>query len=73
MACRPAAARCRIGRPHLGGQLGAELAASLHRKGWVEPTEQPRQLKLTPAGNRGIHRLGISLEPAADHTKSHTD
>jgi len=60
----------RIGRPHLGGQLGADLAASLGRKGWVEPTEQPRHLKLTPAGKRGLHRLGIRLEPADDHPKT---
>jgi len=57
----------RIGRPHLGGQLGAQLAASLHRKGWVKPTGQPRGLKLTPAGNRALHRLGIHLQAAADH------
>jgi DNA-binding transcriptional ArsR family regulator len=63
----------RIGRPHLGGELGAQLAASLHRKGWVKPTEQPRRLKLTPAGKRGLHGLGIRVEPAADHPNRHTD
>ena len=26
-----------IGRPHLGGQLGAQLAASLRQTGWVNP------------------------------------
>ncbi len=59
----------RIGRPHLGGQLGAQLAASLRRQGWVKPTEQPRGLKLTPAGNKALHRLGIRLEAAADNPK----
>jgi DNA-binding transcriptional ArsR family regulator len=63
----------RIGRPHLGGQLGAQLAASLHQKGWVKPTAQPRRLELTPAGNKALHRLGIRLEAAADHAKNHTD
>jgi DNA-binding transcriptional ArsR family regulator len=55
-----------IGRPHLGGQLGAELAISLHQRGWMKPTEQPRRLKLTPAGKRGLQRLGIRLKAAAD-------
>lgn len=55
----------RIGRPHLGGQLGAQLAASLHQKGWVTDTEEARRLKLTPAGNKALHHLGIRFEPAA--------
>ena len=63
----------RIGRPHLGGQLGAQLAASLRQQGWVKPTAQPRRLELTPAGNKALHRLGIRLEAAADHAKNHTD
>ena len=56
-----------IGRPHLGGQLGAQLAVSLRQKGWVKPTQQPRRPKLTPAGNKALHRLGIGLEAASDH------
>ena len=60
----------RIGRPHLGGQLGAQLAASLRQKGWVKPTAQPRRLELTPAGNKALHRLGIRLEAAADHPRT---
>src|SRR5580700_6667427 len=59
-----------IGRPHLGGQLGAQLAASLRQKGWVKPTAQPRRLELTPAGNKGLRRLGIRLEAAADHPRT---
>jgi hypothetical protein len=44
----------------------------------VEPVdqlggEQPRRLKLTPAGNEALHRLGIRLEVAADNPKIHTD
>src|SRR6202035_1788625 len=57
----------RIGRPHLGGQLGAQLAASLRQKGWVNPTEQPRRLELTPAGTKALRRLGIRLQAAIDH------
>jgi DNA-binding transcriptional ArsR family regulator len=60
----------RIGRPHLGGQLGAQLAASLRQKGWVKPTSQPRRLELTPAGNKGLRRLGIRLEAAAAHPRA---
>jgi DNA-binding transcriptional ArsR family regulator len=39
-------------RPHLGGALGAALldAWSAHR--WVERTERPRILRVTPAGHR---------------------
>jgi DNA-binding transcriptional ArsR family regulator len=50
-----------VGRPHLGGLLGAELARSLKARGWVEPLEQPRRLTLTTAGHRGLRRLGIQL------------
>jgi DNA-binding transcriptional ArsR family regulator len=49
------------GRPHLGGQLGAQLAASLRQRGWVEPTEQSRRLRVTPSGNRALRRLGIHV------------
>jgi len=62
-----------IGRPHLGGELGAQLAVSLHRNGWVKPTAQPRRLKLTPAGNRCLQRLGIRLKAAADQAKNEND
>ncbi len=57
----------RIGRPHLGGQLGVQLAASLRQEGWLETTEQPRRLTLTRARNKALHRLGIRLQAATDH------
>jgi DNA-binding transcriptional ArsR family regulator len=47
------------GRPHLGGQLGAQLAASLQQRGWIEPAGRPRRLRVTPAGHRALRRLGI--------------
>jgi DNA-binding transcriptional ArsR family regulator len=47
------------GRPHLGGQLGAELAASVRQRGWVESAGRPRRLRLTPAGHAALRRLGI--------------
>jgi DNA-binding transcriptional ArsR family regulator len=49
------------GRPHLGGQLGAQLATSLRQRGWTEPTERPRRLRVTPAGQTALSRLGIYL------------
>jgi DNA-binding transcriptional ArsR family regulator len=54
------------GRPHLGGQLGAQLAASLRQRGWVEPAERPRRLSVTPAGRRALHHLGLPPPAAAD-------
>lgn len=54
------------GRPHLGGQLGAQLAASLRQRGWVEPTGRPRRLRVTPTGNRALGRLGIHIPATAD-------
>jgi DNA-binding transcriptional ArsR family regulator len=53
------------GRPHLGGQLGAQLAASFRQRGWVEPADRPRRLRVTPAGSGALRRLGIRLPAAA--------
>jgi DNA-binding transcriptional ArsR family regulator len=49
------------GRPHLGGQLGAQLATSLRQRGWVEPTGRPRRLRVTPAGGTALSRLGLQV------------
>ena len=54
------------GRPHLGGQLGAQLAASIRERGWAEPTGRPRRLSVTTAGNRALRRLGIDVPATAD-------
>jgi DNA-binding transcriptional ArsR family regulator len=54
------------GRPHLGGQLGAQLAASFRQHGWVEPAERPRRLRITAAGGEALRRLGIQLPAGAD-------
>jgi DNA-binding transcriptional ArsR family regulator len=48
-----------VGRPHLGGELGALVSASLSGRGWVRPTSEPRRLQLTAAGRRGMRRLSI--------------
>jgi DNA-binding transcriptional ArsR family regulator len=54
------------GRPHLGGQLGAQLAASLWQRGWTAPADRPRRLRVTPTGNRALRRLGIQIPATAD-------
>lgn len=54
------------GRPHLGGQLGAQLASSLRQRGWVEPADRPRRLRVTPAGDSALRRLGLHLPAASE-------
>ncbi|MBB5443313.1 MULTISPECIES: helix-turn-helix transcriptional regulator [unclassified Paraburkholderia] len=39
-------------RPHLGGALGAALLDAWSAHGWVERTERPRVLRVTPAGHQ---------------------
>jgi DNA-binding transcriptional ArsR family regulator len=39
-------------RPHLGGALGAALLDSWSSHGWVERTDRPRILRVTPVGHR---------------------
>lgn len=39
-------------RPHLGGALGAALLDTWSSHGWVERTERPRILRITPEGHR---------------------
>ncbi|MFP3555025.1 helix-turn-helix transcriptional regulator [Paraburkholderia sp. SIMBA_049] len=39
-------------RPHLGGALGAALLDSWSSQGWVERTDRPRILGVTPVGHR---------------------
>ena len=53
------------GRPHLGGQLGAGLAAAADQQGWTVPASQPRRLTLTPTGKRALQRRGIRLQSAS--------
>ncbi|MFM0201400.1 helix-turn-helix transcriptional regulator [Paraburkholderia fungorum] len=44
-------------RPHLGGALGAALLESWSKHGWVEHTERPRILRITPSGHRHFDGL----------------
>ncbi|SDG63493.1 ArsR/SmtB family transcription factor [Paraburkholderia phenazinium] len=39
-------------RPHLGGALGAALLDAWSSHGWVERTDRPRILRITPAGHQ---------------------
>ncbi len=48
-----------VGRPHLGGELGALLSRSLSERGWIRPASRPRRLEVTPAGRRGLRRLKV--------------
>lgn len=57
------------GRPHLGGQLGAELANALRRQGWLKPSSQPRRLQLTHRGLAGLRHHSITLEDAGPNPR----
>jgi DNA-binding transcriptional ArsR family regulator len=39
-------------RPHLGGALGAALLDAWSSRRWIERTDRPRVLRVTPAGHR---------------------
>jgi hypothetical protein len=49
------------GAPHLGGQLGAELAGALCAAGWVVPGSAPRRLTVTAAGQRALREQQIDV------------
>lgn len=47
-------------RPHLAGPLGVALARRMFELNWVERLPQPRAVRLTDAGRRGLREeLGI--------------
>jgi DNA-binding transcriptional ArsR family regulator len=41
-------------RPHLAGALGAALCHELIARGWIVRMPEPRIVRLTPAGRRGL-------------------
>ena len=55
-----------VGRPHLGGELGALLSRLAERARVDRPGERPRRLTLTPPGRRGLRRLGVALAAGLD-------
>jgi DNA-binding transcriptional ArsR family regulator len=49
-------------RPHLAGPLGVALAKRLFALGWIERLPQPRAVRVTPSGERGLQAvLGLAL------------
>lgn len=50
-----------VGRPHLGGLLGAALADAARERGWVRPLREARRLELTEAGRRALRRRGVEV------------
>ena len=53
---------CTENRPHLAGLMGDRVAEALAGKGWVERTDEPRVMQITPAGRRGLSRaLGVKV------------
>lgn len=45
---------------HPGGILGERLSAALVGKGWL--AIDGRDFRITPAGRRGLSRLGVDLK-----------
>jgi len=49
-------------RPHLAGQLGVALARRLFDLAWLERTEAPRVVRVTPLGRRRLRaQLGLTI------------
>jgi hypothetical protein len=49
-------------RPHLGGAIGAALAARCFDLGWIERRRNSRGLDITPAGQKGLLEVfGLSI------------
>lgn len=48
-------------RPHLGGQLGAQLVSSFQSRGWIQPAPEGRGITLTDKGRDALIALGVRL------------
>lgn len=49
-------------RPHIGGAVGAALAARLFALDWIERVRDSRAVVVTPAGRRGLYeRFGLDV------------
>jgi DNA-binding transcriptional ArsR family regulator len=52
-------------RPHLAGPLGEALAARLITLNWFARSREPRVLRLTETGRRGLYReLSLLIDPS---------
>jgi hypothetical protein len=62
---RPLARQCldwSVRRPHLAGQLGADLLKIMLRKRWFKKVQYSRELAVTEKGRREMYEwLGVSL------------
>ena len=56
--------RARYCYDHLAGALGTGLLALMLRKGWLQDDAEPKQLALTPRGDKALAQLGIDVEAA---------
>ncbi|NML45278.1 winged helix-turn-helix transcriptional regulator [Ramlibacter sp. G-1-2-2] len=56
--------RARYCYDHLAGSLGTGLLALMLRKGWVRDDSEPKQLALTPRGEKALHELGVDVDAA---------
>lgn len=48
-------------RSHIAGPIGRALLFALLERGWLEPELRTRALRVTPAGEDGLRRLGVEL------------
>jgi len=48
-------------RSHIAGPLGRALLFALLERGWLEPELRTRALRVPPAGEDGLRRLGVEL------------
>ena len=56
--------RARYCYDHLAGALGTGLLTLMLRKGWLQDDAEPKQLALTPRGDKALAQLGIDVEAA---------
>jgi DNA-binding transcriptional ArsR family regulator len=52
-------------RDHLGGALGAALAARLRALRWIDRQKHSRVVRITPAGLAGLRDLGLEISSPA--------
>jgi DNA-binding transcriptional ArsR family regulator len=48
-------------RSHIARPLGRALLVALLERSWLEPERRTRALRVTPAGEDGLRRLGVEL------------
>ena len=61
--------RARYCYDHLAGALGTGLLALMLRKGWLQDDAEPKQLALTPRGDKALAQLGIDVQAAQERRR----